>query len=83
MPSKENERGRPSDFYHSFEPHTMQMLDGVVEEAWQELKRRNSPLAQSEWVTRELLAHRVMARASRGELDPQRLKEHALWGLLG
>jgi hypothetical protein len=34
-----------------------------------------------EKLTREPMAHRVMARALREERDPRRLKEHALWGL--
>jgi hypothetical protein len=58
------------------------MLDTIVEDALQELKRRGSPMVSNEQLARELLAHRVVARASRGVLDPQRLREHALWGLL-
>lgn len=65
-----------------FDPSTMEMLNGVVEEALQELARRQSPIVEASRIelARELLAHRVMARAARGERDPDRLKEHALWG---
>lgn len=65
-----------------FEPSLMQMLERVVEEALEELARRDSGLVDPTRfeLTRELLAHRVMARAARGERDPKRLREHALWG---
>ena len=55
----------------------------VIEEAWAELERANGPCESPirEQLTRELLAHRVMARAARGELDTQRLREHALHGM--
>lgn len=61
---------------------TMAMLESVVEEALKELAARTSSLVDPTRIelTRELLAHRVMARAARGERDPKRLKEHALWG---
>ncbi len=70
--------------YAWFEPATMQLLESIVEEAWQELVKSGSPLAGQgqEHLTRELIAHRVMARAARGERDRERLKEHALWGFL-
>ena len=71
-----------SGFYSAFDPQTLDMLNGVVEDAWQELLARHSPMASNERLSRELLAHRVMARASQGELDPQKLKQHALWELL-
>ena len=65
-----------------FDPSTMEMLNGIVEDALQELARRQSPIVEASRIelARELLAHRVMARAARGERDPDRLKEHALWG---
>lgn len=65
-----------------FDPGTLDLLQQVVEEAWQEVARRNGReiSREREILTRELMAHRVMARALRGELDPRRLKEHALWG---
>jgi hypothetical protein len=66
-----------------FGPSTLDLLGRVVEEAWKELRRRSGGPAGSverEQLTRELMAHRVMARALRGELDPERLKQHALWG---
>ena len=58
-------------------------LHDVIEEAWAELKNNDGALVspENEQITRELLVHRVMARAARGELDPQRLKEHAVWGM--
>ena len=66
----------------SYDPGTMKMLEKVVEEAMADLMQRSTALADPclRDLTRELLAHRVMARAGRGERDPQRLKEHALWG---
>ena len=65
-----------------YDPSTMAMLEGVVAEALADLSERSSSLADPSRraLTRELLAHRVMARAGRGERDPARLKEHALWG---
>jgi hypothetical protein len=73
----------PPDVYPSFSPSVLCMLQRVVEEAWAELKAADSAFItpEHEQLTRELLAHRVMARAARGELDPQRLKEHAVWGM--
>lgn len=66
----------------SYDPSTMAMLERVVEEAMAELSARSSSLADlsRRALTRELVAHKVMARAGRGERDPERLKEHALWG---
>ena len=66
----------------SYDPSTMAMLERVVAEAMAELTSKSSPLADPprRALTCELLAHRVMARAGRGERDPERLKEHALWG---
>ena len=65
-----------------FDPSTMEMLNSVVEEALQELAKRQSPIVEASRIelARELLAHRIMARAARGERDPDRLREHALWG---
>lgn len=71
------------DGFGIFSPSNLDLLARVVEEAWNELRRRTGGPAASlerEQLTRELMAHRVMARALRGELDPERLKEHALWG---
>jgi hypothetical protein len=82
MPKEDDHLRSTSDAYPCLDPTTMQMLDAVMEDALRELKRRGSPMATNEPLARELLAHRVMARATRGDLDPQRLKEHALWGLL-
>jgi hypothetical protein len=74
---------RSSDAPACFDPPTLDLLQRVVDEAWQELARRSASeiTRERERLTRELMAHRVMARALRGELDPGRLKEHALWGL--
>ncbi len=73
----------PDDGVAAFDPSRLKLLERVVEEAWKELLRRSDVAAMNEErakLTRELMAHRVMARALRGERDPQRLKEHALWG---
>ena len=66
----------------SYDPGTMAMLERVVEDALTELSARSSSLADPSRraLTCELLAHRVMARAGRGERDPEQLKKHALWG---
>ena len=68
--------------YASFDPTTMYMLQQVIDDAWQELVRRGDPVADAgrEQIVRELMAHRVMARATRGDIDPARLMNHALWG---
>ena len=73
----------PPDVLPSFSPREFSVLLGVIEEAWTELEKANGPCDSPirEQLTRELLAHRVMARAARGELDPQKLKEHAVRGM--
>ena len=73
----------PPDVLPSFSPREFSILLGVIEEAWTELEEANGPCDSPirEQLTRELLAHRVMARAARGEVDPQKLKEHAVWGM--
>lgn len=73
----------PPDIFPSFSPAVLCMLHDVIEEAWTELRNSHSVPVSPEYeeLTRELLAHRVMARAARGELDPERLKEHAVWGM--
>ena len=71
----------PTDELTNFDASTLDLLERVVEEAWQELARRSASKIskEREKLTRELMAHRVMARAARGEFDPKRLKQHALW----
>src|SRR3989337_3027155 len=61
----------------TFDPVAMRMLQQVVEDAWRELVRRGDAVAEAgrEQVIRELLAHRVMSRATLGETDPARLME--------
>ena len=73
----------PPDVLPSFSPREFCVLLDVIEEAWTELEKANGPCDSPirEQLTRELLAHRVMARAARGELDPQKLKEHAVRGM--
>jgi hypothetical protein len=72
----------PPDLIPSFSPSALCMLQGVVEEAWTELQQgEGSSSPEREQLTRELLAHRVMARAARGELDPKELKQHAVRGM--
>jgi hypothetical protein len=59
------------------------LLQGVVDDAWTELQAINGPCKSSvrAQLSRELLAHKVMAYAARGELDPERLKQHAVYGM--
>ena len=73
----------PPEIFPDLSPAVLCMLHDVIEEAWAELKNNDGALVspENEQITRELLVHRVMARAARGELDPQRLKEHAVWGM--
>ena len=73
----------PPDVVPSFSPSEFCILLDVIEEAWTELEKANGPCSSPirEQLTRELLAHRVMARAARGELNRERLKEHAIRGM--
>lgn len=72
----------PPDVYPTFSPGELCMLQGVVEKAWREMQDgRSSVSPEREQLTRELLAHRVMAHATRGELDPERLRQHAVEGM--
>ncbi len=72
----------PPDLIRSFSPSDLCLLQGVVEEAWTELREgERSVTPEREQLTRELLAHRVMARAVRGERDPKELKQHAVRGM--
>lgn len=73
----------PPEIFPTFSPAVLCELQTVVEAAWAELQeingRRDSPLRLR--LTRELLAHRVMACAARGEHDPEKLKRHAVSGM--
>lgn len=68
----------------AFDPSILMMLEQVVDDAWRELVNRGSPMATSrgERVVRKLMARRVFSQVGYGELDPNRLKHHALAGLL-
>lgn len=70
------------DAFGVFDPSLVDDLEQIVEEAMDELQHRGQRFTapQLEQLTRELIAHRVMARAAGGELDPEKLKQHALWG---
>lgn len=72
----------PTDVLASLDQSTLDLVERVVEEAWQEFSRRKGSEISEERMklTRELMAHRVVARVFRGETDPRRLKDHALWG---
>jgi hypothetical protein len=74
----------PPDVFPTFSPSDLCLLQGVVEDALAELRKaeRGQISPEREQLTRELLAHRVMARASRGDMDPQQLKEHAVRGMM-
>lgn len=72
----------PSDDLANLDRATLDLVERVVEEAWQELSRRNRSEMSEERakLTRELMAHRVFSRILRGDADPDHLKQHALWG---
>lgn len=68
----------------SLDSATLEMLDQILEEAWQELlvgRGKRADLAD-EQANRDLMARRLMEAAEDGERDPVRLKQHALAGLL-
>jgi hypothetical protein len=72
----------PPDVIPSFSPSDLCMLQGVVEEAWTELQDgEGSATPEREQITREFLAHRVLAHAARGQLNPKELKQHAVHGM--
>ena len=68
----------------SLDSATLEMLDQILEEAWQELLTRQGMRAdlEDEQANRDLLARRLIEAAEDGERDPVRLKQHALAGLL-
>jgi hypothetical protein len=55
-----------------FNPNTVAMLRGVLDEAWSRL-----PAGQTD-VTHALLAERILKVARDGERDPDRLRTHAI-----
>jgi hypothetical protein len=55
-----------------FDPDTIAILRGVLDEAWSCL-----PAGQTD-VTRSLLAERILKAARSGERDPDRLRTHAI-----
>jgi hypothetical protein len=68
----------------ALDPEALRIAEQVIEDAWQELVKRGSPAAncRGKRVVCELMAQRVFSQASHGELDPDRLKQVALWGIL-
>jgi hypothetical protein len=57
-----------------FDPETIAILRGVLDEAWSCL-----PAGQTA-VTQSLLAERILKAARDGERDPDRLRTHAITG---
>ena len=55
-----------------FDPETVAMLRGVLDDAWSRL-----PVGETK-VTRSLLAERILKAARNGERDPIRLRAHAI-----
>jgi hypothetical protein len=55
-----------------FDPETIAMLKGALDEAWSCL-----PAGQTA-VTQSLLAERILKAARDGERDPDRLRTHAI-----
>ena len=68
----------------SLDSDAVRVAEQAIEDAWQELAKSGSPAAQAggKAVVRELMAQRVFSQAGQGELDRDRLKQIALWGLL-
>lgn len=68
----------------SLDSPTLEMLDQILEEAWQELLAGGATRAdlEDEQANRDLLARRLIEAAEDGERDPLRLKQHALAGLV-
>ena len=71
----------PHDFDRSlFSPSTIELLRRVRDDAWRELRLRQSPAAthEKEVGTHEALAQAIVVLAAAGERDPQTLKRGAI-----
>jgi hypothetical protein len=64
--------------YGAFEPEAIAAMSEAFDAACQELHDRGQPE-----IVREVIAERIIQRATEGELDPVRLREAALAGLAG
>jgi hypothetical protein len=64
----------------AFDDVSTSRLGAAYEAAWQKLKATGSPLADKSHAasTRERLAKSILDMGQRGEMDPERLTEHAL-----
>jgi hypothetical protein len=60
----------------AFEPETLNILGGAMDEAWRRVKLTH--LNGSANAARTVLAEHILAMARQGERDPQRLIEGAL-----
>ena len=60
----------------AFEPETLHILGGAMDEAWRRVKLTH--LNGSANAARTVLAEHILAMARQGERDPQRLIEGAL-----
>ena len=60
----------------AFEPETLHILGGAMDEAWRRVKLTH--LNGSANAARSVLAEQIFAMARQGERDPQRLIEGAL-----
>jgi hypothetical protein len=69
----------------AFDQHDIEVLETVLEAAWNALRCQTSELASPDnaAATRILLARRILARAREGEMNYGRLLMHALDGLVG
>jgi hypothetical protein len=61
----------------AFEPATIKLLRGVLDEAWSSLRPAEQPTEQAQ-SSRSLLAERILKLAATGERDPHRLRAGAL-----
>jgi hypothetical protein len=63
----------------SFDPETMAVLQGVVDETWTAIQNKGSTFNETE--TRWAIADLVVKFAQQGERDPQKLKALVLVAL--
>ena len=63
-----------------FAPEVLQVMSGAMDDAWRSLRKTDPTLsdAMKAAMAREVLARRIIALATAGERDQQRLREGAL-----
>jgi hypothetical protein len=63
-----------------FDPEALRVLSLALDEAWDRIENSGSALARPSYAraVRELLAHRIIEMAQRGEMDAHRLSDDAV-----